>query len=808
MRHPTVDLTARGMQTQIQSLRDMENVAEKGQVQATSEFSNLSPEIPLNNLLTNVQESLKAHEKIPNSSQIKRALKNASIATRIYPKLPASWLSLCGAHMVADDYESASLTLQEASKECTSDPVIPFMLRSLHVEQKGKALDAANLTEILYSASCATTAGNLEEALQSYNTVLSKGRIDEPIMTLALMARGDVWVQRGKERNDKSSFEKAVNDFEMVTQLNPLWQDAWFRLGTVHLENGSPARAREAFASGISYCGDDKKMLQGLRDAEFIIDNEGVETDWDSGKESVIGDDSTTFISSGEYQEQLQAERIDHLHTETISHSHTRNEAIKKKEDERCDALPNEEYNSNSDLQLDNPEMCNRHMQLAQHTGSSIGESSKEPGRNRKLSAVGQSKFARNHASFCEDMRAGSVQRQLHQNNHSPDSVTQSTSGLKLYDLLQVPKDASENTIKKSYYTMARMYHPDKNKGDLDAKAKFQNLAEAYRILSDAESRAVYDRYGDRSIVQNSVDIIDPSTLFAMVFGSDQFVNIIGELQLASLASNVDDTGTAPSGEMMNSLQRKRVGRLVLELLKALKPYVEGDKRGFLTSTHRQMRKLSQSSFGKSLLYTVGKVYVQQASNVLDKAKLFNLHALVRKASSKSHRISSRHKATNAALRVMDKQRKLHDRVMKMGKTGPSISDEDAKRVAEEMAQNAIDMMWKISVIDIETTLEDVVSIVLSGRDLISEEISGVQQVTAEENGNDRTTWRSRRIGSSTERDSGVYERISNRTESKLIRATPALSHGEPAKLRHQILNERAHGVQAMGRIYMSAMKQ
>lgn len=106
------------------------------------------------------------------------------------------------------------------------------------------------------------------------------------------------------------------------------------------------------------------------------------------------------------------------------------------------------------------------------------------------------------------------------------------------------------------------MYHPDKIKRDLGAKAKFQNLAQAYCMYA-----------------------IDPSTLYAMVFGSDQFIYIMCELQLASFACDVDDTGTDPRGELMNSLQRKRVSTLVLGLLKTLKPYVEGVKRHFLIKT-------------------------------------------------------------------------------------------------------------------------------------------------------------------------------------------------------------------------------
>lgn len=52
-----------------------------------------------------------------------------------------------------------------------------------------------------------------------------------------------------------------------------------------------------------------------------------------------------------------------------------------------CEAFPNEAYNSDSDLHPDNPEMSSRNIQLARQSGNSVGESLKEPGRNRKESS-------------------------------------------------------------------------------------------------------------------------------------------------------------------------------------------------------------------------------------------------------------------------------------------------------------------------------------------------------------------------------------------------------------------------------------
>jgi molecular chaperone DnaJ len=64
------------------------------------------------------------------------------------------------------------------------------------------------------------------------------------------------------------------------------------------------------------------------------------------------------------------------------------------------------------------------------------------------------------------------------------------------YEVLGVPRDADERAVKKAFRALARELHPDVNRHDPEAEEKFKEAAEAYEILSDAERRATYDRYG------------------------------------------------------------------------------------------------------------------------------------------------------------------------------------------------------------------------------------------------------------------------------------------------------------------------
>lgn len=64
------------------------------------------------------------------------------------------------------------------------------------------------------------------------------------------------------------------------------------------------------------------------------------------------------------------------------------------------------------------------------------------------------------------------------------------------YDILGVSKSASDEDLKKAYRKLAMQYHPDRNPGDKSAEEKFKEISHAYDVLSDAQKRAAYDRYG------------------------------------------------------------------------------------------------------------------------------------------------------------------------------------------------------------------------------------------------------------------------------------------------------------------------
>ncbi len=70
------------------------------------------------------------------------------------------------------------------------------------------------------------------------------------------------------------------------------------------------------------------------------------------------------------------------------------------------------------------------------------------------------------------------------------------------YEALGVAKGASDSEIKKAYRKLAKKYHPDANPDNKEAEVKFKEITEAYEVLSDADKRAAYDRYGHAAFEQ------------------------------------------------------------------------------------------------------------------------------------------------------------------------------------------------------------------------------------------------------------------------------------------------------------------
>ena len=98
------------------------------------------------------------------------------------------------------------------------------------------------------------------------------------------------------------------------------------------------------------------------------------------------------------------------------------------------------------------------------------------------------------------------------------------------YDVLGVRRDADQSEIKKAFRKLAREHHPDVNPDDAEAEAAFKEAAEAYEVLSDADTRAAYDRYGFDGLKgrpMTDFDHVGFGDLFNIFFGGSPFDSVL-----------------------------------------------------------------------------------------------------------------------------------------------------------------------------------------------------------------------------------------------------------------------------------------
>ncbi|MHB1557705.1 MAG: DnaJ C-terminal domain-containing protein [Isosphaeraceae bacterium] len=140
------------------------------------------------------------------------------------------------------------------------------------------------------------------------------------------------------------------------------------------------------------------------------------------------------------------------------------------------------------------------------------------------------------------------------------------------YEVLGVARDATPEAIKKAYRALARKFHPDVNPGDKTAEAKFKEVQQAYDVLSDADKKARYDRFGDAAF--EGMAAAGPRTgasNFTFHFGGEpgqgqgydniDFSQFFGHMGGAA-GAGVDEDEEGPAGGIFEDLLgRMRTGR-------------------------------------------------------------------------------------------------------------------------------------------------------------------------------------------------------------------------------------------------------
>jgi molecular chaperone DnaJ len=153
------------------------------------------------------------------------------------------------------------------------------------------------------------------------------------------------------------------------------------------------------------------------------------------------------------------------------------------------------------------------------------------------------------------------------------------------YEILGVPRNATQEEIKRAYRRLARQYHPDVNPGNKEAEQKFKEIQEAYEVLSDPEKRAQYDRFGPAAFDREAWARAAESGAYRWSAGPREFTFEFGDFDLGDLFESFG-FGGAP----FRTATRRRAARGADVETEVTVPFLTAVKGGTVSLQVRRRR--------------------------------------------------------------------------------------------------------------------------------------------------------------------------------------------------------------------------
>lgn len=326
------------------------------------------------------------------------------------------------------------------------------------------------------------------------------------------------------------------------------------------------------------------------------------------------------------------------------------------------------------------------------------------------------------------------------------------------YDVLGIQPDATPTEIKKAYRRKAMETHPDKHPDDPDAQRKFQDVGEAYQVLSDESLRKRYDEFGkDEAVPQQGFE--DANEYFTAIFGGDGFKDWIGEFSLLKElteateqtegetgtdgATTTDETGvtkhdgenkldgskkiTKEQRQKLRELEEKRredmmkqVDELATKLNEKINQYilaVNGNHLDeFTRKLDQEIEDLKLESFGLELLYLIARVYKTKANNFIMSKKTFGFSKVFTGTRDNARTVKSAYNLLSTGLEAQKSMEEL-------SKVNPEELDQyERVKFESMMAGKALGVMWAMSKFELERKLKEVCNKILNDKSATKKE--------------------------------------------------------------------------------------
>jgi len=316
------------------------------------------------------------------------------------------------------------------------------------------------------------------------------------------------------------------------------------------------------------------------------------------------------------------------------------------------------------------------------------------------------------------------------------------------YQILQVSPVASFTELRRAYYRESRKCHPDKVGTSPEAVGQFQQLSEAYKVLSSPEMRRIYDSGGEEALERISATL-DLGALYSLVLNNSQWEPYIGQLALSRILSNrfmeCSDNNFLeqiisvwyaedPSpGQWQTQREIQCAAVLIDKLL----------KEDFGNDIHVEAGNLACASFAPGVLAALARIYDTEATIFLGALSLLDLR---REFAEACRRVRLWRCQAQAAIAGLRAALALHELEREQGQEelNECCNDRSTSRPTQPAATSLciendsvqaqipllVQALWHLTLLDIESTAQHVCSRILhDGNVSVAERVKRAQSL-------------------------------------------------------------------------------